>query len=87
MAVAPGRLLGRALRAAQASSHADALRLVMYTFEQPAWRKLGVGGVSGRLGVRGGEKRDEISGISEGLGVRFGSYNWGSLGGRCWGMG
>lgn len=33
----------------------------MYTFEQPAWRKLGVGGVSGRLGGEEG-KRDGLSG-------------------------
>lgn len=46
MAVAPGRLFGRAFSAATASSHAAALREVMYTFEQPAWRRLLVLSVS-----------------------------------------
>ena len=32
---------GRAFRAAQASSHAAALRDVMKTLEQPAWMRLG----------------------------------------------
>jgi hypothetical protein len=32
---------GSALRAAQASSHAAALRDVMKTLEQPAWMRLG----------------------------------------------
>jgi len=32
--------LGRALRAAHASSHALALREVMKILEQPAWRRL-----------------------------------------------
>lgn len=40
MALASGCLFGRALRAAQASSHALALREVMKTLEQPAWRRL-----------------------------------------------
>jgi hypothetical protein len=33
-------LVGRALRAATASVHALALREVMKTLEQPAWRRL-----------------------------------------------
>lgn len=40
IACAPGRLFGRAFRASTASSQACFLRDVMYTFEQPAWRRL-----------------------------------------------
>ena len=39
-AFAPGALLGKALSAATASSQAEDLRDVMYTFEAPAWRRL-----------------------------------------------
>jgi hypothetical protein len=48
MASAPGERLGRALRDATAESQAAALRDVMKTLEQPAWRKL--------LGGRAGER-------------------------------
>ena len=40
MAFAPAALLGSALSAATASSHAFALREVMYTLDAPAWRRL-----------------------------------------------
>jgi hypothetical protein len=40
MARAPGRRFGSALRAAQASLQAEALREEMKTLEQPAWRRL-----------------------------------------------
>ena len=46
MAVAPGRLLGSAFSAATASSQAEAFREVMYTLEQPAWRRLGLSGTT-----------------------------------------
>ena len=40
MASEAGGLLGRALRAAAAAVQAAALREVMKTLEQPAWRRL-----------------------------------------------
>ena len=43
MAFAPERRLGRPLRAVQASVQAEALREVMMTREQPAWRRLSMG--------------------------------------------